>query len=156
MNDLREAFEALSALADTAAGARDYSKKDCERVRTIKAALRANGGEAVPDNCREKLQAEGGVYPRSNCDACNKGIVKGCPRGFNYSFTHHPVPGNEAKARTLEDAAIKVVAEVVEIEVRLDDGQDIVEGTVLIEEHIAEWLHKEAARLRATDDKEKP
>jgi len=62
------------------------------------------------------------------------------------------VPENEIKARALEDAAIKVVAEAVEIEIRLDDGQDIVEGTALIEEHIAEWLHKEAARLRTAGD----
>ena len=33
----------------------------------------------LPNGCREKLRLEGRTYPRSGCDVCGTGGIKGCP-----------------------------------------------------------------------------
>lgn len=126
----------------------DLNKRERELVKAAwQAALSANGGEVVG-----WIWSDGGGEHFTRLANRVRALedIGIAPQAVAYATPS--VPENEIKARTLEDAAIKVVAEAVEIEIRLDDGQDIVDGTALIEEHIAEWLHKQAARLRTAGD----
>lgn len=44
-----------------------------------RAAPTAGGGDARPANCRNRQRDEGKPYPRSGCDHCRDGGLRGCP-----------------------------------------------------------------------------
>lgn len=52
----------------------------------------ADGVEALPTNCRNRLKAEGKPHPRSGCVVCKTGGLTGCP------YERQTVESSEARA----------------------------------------------------------